>query len=155
MWLVIFAEIAFEYCPFNAAVSFAPGDQPDYKQACREVAYGICQGVVGNQVNANGCSISANDLKTLQGKCKREVNKMTGGGGSSAVDDDHNNDDDKWQGSGDDGYEYTVNTLAPTDNPTKKPSKKPHHWGGGWHDDWHGSGDDEFVSSRCSSPKSP
>ena len=106
------------------------------------MAYGICEGVVGTQVNDNGCSISANDLKTLQGKCERQVNRMTGGGDAPIVQDDHFMDDDKWHGSGDDGYEYVVNTLTPTDFPTKK----PHHWGGVWHDDWHGSGDDEFVS---------
>jgi hypothetical protein len=128
-------ELAFEYCPFDAAASFAPGDQPDYKQACREVAYGICAGAVGDQVNANGCSIFSNDLKELQDKCERQVNRMTGG--------DNFKDDDKWHGSGDDGYEYIVNTEMPTDHPTKK------KWGGGWSDDWHGSGDDNFVSFIC------
>jgi hypothetical protein len=133
-------ELAFEYCPFDDAASFAPGDQPDYKEACREVATGICEGAVGNQVNDNGCGISPNDLKDLQAKCERQVNRMTGGD-SSIVHDDHFKDDDKWHGSGgDDGYEYIVNTETPTAHPTKK------KWGGGWSDDWHGSGDDNFVS---------
>jgi hypothetical protein len=66
--------------------------------------------------------------------------------------DDHFKDDDKWHGSGDDGYEYIVNTEMPTEAPyTKKPSRHPtsqptHKWGGGWKgDDWYGSGDDDFA----------
>ena len=141
------SEIAFEFCPFDIAASFAPDDQPDYKEACREVATSICEGSVGDQVNDNGCSISSNNLKILEAKCERQVNKMTGGG-SPIIQDDHFKDDDKWHGSGDDAYEYIINTSAPTDYPTRKPTKKP-HWGGGWADDWAGSGDDEFVSTHC------
>ena len=136
-------EIAFEYCPFSASASFAPESQPDYKQECREVAYGFCEGAVGNQVNDNGCSISTGDLKNLQEKCERQVNRMTGG---SDLIDDQIKDDDKWGGSGDDEYEYVVNTEMPTEAPrrTKKPTRRP-TWGGWKDDDWHGSGDDEFA----------
>ncbi|KAL7503939.1 hypothetical protein ACHAXN_001657 [Cyclotella atomus] len=74
-------EIAFEYCPFDASSSFA---RPDYKETCREVATGICEGAVGGQVKDNGCSISDNNLARLQKKCENQVNSMTGGDTSSS-----------------------------------------------------------------------
>ena len=46
---VILTEIAFGFCPFDASSGFAPM-RPDYKESCREVAYGICRGVVGDKV---------------------------------------------------------------------------------------------------------
>jgi hypothetical protein len=70
------SEIAFEYCPFDASSSFA---RPDYKETCREVATGICEGAVGGKVKDNGCSISDNNLARLQKKCENQVNSMTGG----------------------------------------------------------------------------
>ena len=148
-------EIAFEYCPFDASASFAPESSPDYKEKCREVAYGVCEGAVGDQVNDNGCSISTSDLEDLQDKCVRQVNKMTGGPSDDHFDDDHFNDDhhakddDKWHGSGDDGYEYVVITEMPTEKPTRRPSKRPtphptkDKWGGWIDDGWYG-GDDDF-----------
>jgi len=72
-------EIAFEFCPFDTSASFAPPSRPDYKEACREVASGICEGAVGNQVNNNGCSLTTSELLMLQDKCEYQVNLMTGG----------------------------------------------------------------------------
>ena len=108
-------EIAFEYCPFDAAASFAPESSPDYKEKCREVATGICKGALKDQVNDNGCSISNNDLKDLQDKCEHQVDMMTGGGDDEIA---GITDDDDWHGSGDDGYEYVVRTSTPTESPT-------------------------------------
>ena len=59
--------------------SFAPPSRPDYKEACREVATGICEGAVGDQVNDNGCSLATSELLMLQNKCEYQVNMMTGG----------------------------------------------------------------------------
>jgi hypothetical protein len=105
-------EIAFEYCPFSASASFAPDSQPDYKEACREVAYGVCKGAVGEQVYDNGCSISTSDLLGLQKMCEQQVDMMTGGG-SSLYDDD-----DKWHGSGDDEFVGIIRTKLPTLSPS-------------------------------------
>ena len=77
--LLFFIEIAFEFCPFDTSASFAPPSRPDYKEACREVASGICEGAVGNQVNDNGCSLTTSELLMLQDKCEYQVNLMTGG----------------------------------------------------------------------------
>lgn len=77
--LLVFIEIAFEFCPFDTSASFAPPSRPDYKEACREVASGICEGAVGNQVNNNGCSLTTSELLMLQDKCEYQVNLMTGG----------------------------------------------------------------------------
>ncbi|KAL3784381.1 hypothetical protein ACHAWO_001627 [Cyclotella atomus] len=121
-------ELAFEYCPFDASSSFAPESQPDYKEACREVATGICKGAVGDQVMDNGCTISTSELKDLQDKCERQVDEMTGGS-SSIIDDDHTDDhtdDGKWHGSGDDEFAGIVRTELPTSTPTYYPTK----WGG-------------------------
>ena len=115
LFFALQTEIAFEFCPFDIAASFAPDDQPDYKETCREVATGICKGNVGDQVNDNGCSISTSGLKELQAKCERQVNDMTGG--SSAV-DDGDADDDKWHGSGDDEFAGIIRTDNPTSTPT-------------------------------------
>ena len=122
-------EIAFDFCPFSASASFAPESQPDYKQSCRDAAYGICEGAVGDQVNDNGCDISTVDLLKLQQKCKHQVDMMTGG--SSSVYDDDNNGDDQWHGSGDDEIAGIVSD-SPTSHPTYFPTE--HHaydeWGG-------------------------
>ena len=97
-------EIAFEYCPFPA--SFAPEDsiRPDYKQKCREVAYGICEGAISDQIEDNGCSITTTELEELQEKCEGQVDMMTGG--PSIRDTD-------------------MPTYEPTPRPTKKPSRRP------------------------------
>jgi hypothetical protein len=72
-------EIAFEFCPFGASAFM----RPDYKEACREVATGICEGAVGIKVNENGCNINDNNLLMVQNKCEGQVDSMTGGGTSS------------------------------------------------------------------------
>ena len=82
-------EIAFEACPFDAVTSFAPG-RPNYKEKCRRVAYGICQGSVGAEVEKNGCSLTTGELLELQEKCEGQVNEMTGG---PFLDDDRFDDD--------------------------------------------------------------
>ena len=72
-------DIAYDYCPIDVT-GFAPDNiRPDYKAECREVATGVCEGSVKKQVNKNGCGISSEDLLELQGKCERQVNRMTGG----------------------------------------------------------------------------
>lgn len=98
-------EIAYGFCPFNAAASFG---RPNYKEKCRVVAVGICQGAVGAQVQANGCSITTSELKVLQSKCEGVVNQITGG---PFIDDDRFDDD--------------MPTFEPTVKPTRKPSKRP------------------------------
>ena len=76
---VILTEIAFGFCPFDASSGFAPM-RPDYKESCREVAYGICRGVVGDKVEDNGClNTPDNKIVQLQNKCVDQVNLMTGG----------------------------------------------------------------------------
>ena len=80
-FIVTTIEIAFEFCPFGAS-SFI---RPDYKEACREVATGICEGAVGIQVNENGCNINDNNLLIVQNKCEGQVNSMTGGGTVSPI----------------------------------------------------------------------
>ena len=74
---IIFIAIVSEYCS-SSAISFAPESTPDYKQNCREVAYGVCEGAIGDQVD-DDCSMSTSDLLELQSKCKQQVNEMTGG----------------------------------------------------------------------------
>ena len=72
------AKIAFDYCPFSAADATGySSDEPEYKQTCREVAYGICAGTVGDMVESNGCDISTSDLVVLQEECEGEVDSMT------------------------------------------------------------------------------
>jgi hypothetical protein len=73
-------EIAYDYCPFAAFANIGPESTPNYKEACREAAYGVCKGAVGDQVNDNGCdNIPTSDLLRLQNKCVGQVNEMTGG----------------------------------------------------------------------------
>ena len=75
----ITTEIAYEYCQFSA-ITFGHDPALDYKQNCREVAYGVCEGSVGDQVNDNGCDISYWQLIRLQRKCEDQVDMMTNGG---------------------------------------------------------------------------
>ena len=98
-----YTEIAFEYCPFNAATSFAP--RPDYKEQCRQVATGVCKGSIKEQVNNNGCGISNAKLEDLQAKCRRQVNRMTGAGGNNPI--------------------GNRPTPRPTNRPTNRPSRRP------------------------------
>jgi len=59
--------------------------RPNYKKTCREVAYGICEGQISRTIR-NWCPDempSTSKLRTLQGKCTSQVNRMTGGGGEA------------------------------------------------------------------------
>jgi hypothetical protein len=73
-------KIAFDYCP-PPADAYGASRHKNYKKTCREVAYGVCEGAVGSNVQSNGCSITTSETRTLQKKCKSKVNSMT----SSAV----------------------------------------------------------------------
>jgi len=73
--------------------------EPDYKEKCREVATGVCEGAVGDQVSQNGCSITTSDLLELQNKCEGQVDSMTG--------------------------VTSEPSSKPTRRPTKKPTRKP------------------------------
>lgn len=69
-------EIAYDYCPFDAAASFG---RPNYKEQCRVVAIGVCEGAVGQQVKKNGCELTTSQLSMLQDKCTDVVNDISGG----------------------------------------------------------------------------
>ncbi|KAL7509252.1 hypothetical protein ACHAXN_006239 [Cyclotella atomus] len=72
-------QIAFDYCPFSAqADSYGYGsDEPDYKQSCREVAYGVCEGAILKMVESNGCDPPTSDVAVLQEECEGQVDSMT------------------------------------------------------------------------------
>lgn len=72
-------EIAFDFCPFNAASGSSAAAPPDYKESCREVAYGVCEGAIYNDVKSNGCSMTTSELQKQQKKCKNQVDSMTDG----------------------------------------------------------------------------
>lgn len=91
--------IAYEFCPFVAAESLG---RPNYKEQCRVVAIGICEGSVGQQVQKNGCTLTTSELLVLQDKCTDAVNDLSGG---PFLDDDRFN--------------------QPTERPTNKPSRRP------------------------------
>jgi hypothetical protein len=79
--LLTFFKIAFDYCPFSAsdeAAATAYG-QPNYKQSCREVAYGVCEGAILDMVESNGCDPSTSDVAVLQEECEGQVESMTPG----------------------------------------------------------------------------
>lgn len=71
-------QIAFDYCPFSAqADSYGYGsDEPDYKQSCREVAYGVCEGAILKMVESNGCDPPTSDVAVLQEECEGQVDSM-------------------------------------------------------------------------------
>jgi len=72
--------IAYDYCPFSAIEDEPVGyGAPNYKQSCRSVAYGVCEGAIYGYVRDNGCGISTSKLNQLQAKCGNQVDSMTGG----------------------------------------------------------------------------
>ncbi|KAL7478469.1 hypothetical protein ACHAW6_004235 [Cyclotella cf. meneghiniana] len=68
-------EIAFNFCPFTSQTATF-GNQ-NWKRQCREVATGVCEGAILNQVRANGCSMTTSQLRTEQNRCRGQVNRMT------------------------------------------------------------------------------
>ena len=83
----IILVIAFDFCPFSAADA-SSYSTPNYKQSCRSVAYGICEGAIYDYVDENGCDIKTSELNKLQAKCEDQVDSMTGG--KDDDDDDSN-----------------------------------------------------------------
>ena len=83
----IILVIAFDFCPFYAADA-SSYSTPNYKQSCRSVAYGICEGAIYDYVDENGCDIKTSELNKLQAKCEDQVDSMTGG--KDDDDDDSN-----------------------------------------------------------------
>lgn len=77
-------QIAFEFCPFSAADSTGYSS-PNYKESCRSVAYGICEGAIYGYVQQNGCPMTTTELSQEQAKCEEQVDSMTGGEEESAV----------------------------------------------------------------------
>lgn len=58
--------------------------QTDYKKDCRKVAYGVCEGHISTAVkticrNPNERVRTTSELRSLQTKCEKQVNRMTGG----------------------------------------------------------------------------
>jgi hypothetical protein len=80
MLLLVSLEIAFAFCPFNAASGTSASDEPDYKAECRTVAYGICEGAMYGNIVSNGCDdVTTSELSAQQDKCKDQIDSMTGG----------------------------------------------------------------------------
>jgi hypothetical protein len=76
----LWIEIAFAFCPFNAADATSTAAPPDYKASCRDVAEGICEGAIYGYVHVqdNGCSISTSQLNDLQDECGDQIDSMLG-----------------------------------------------------------------------------
>eukprot|EP01083_Nonionella_stella_P040998 111167_1 len=57
-----------------------PPRPPDYKETCREVAYGICQGQISAKINeyCADSNVRSNRLLRLMDKCEDQVDKMVG-----------------------------------------------------------------------------
>jgi hypothetical protein len=77
-------QIAYEFCPFSAADSTSYSS-PNYKESCRSVAYGICEGAIYGYVQQNGCDMTTSELSQEQAKCEEQVDSMTGGEEETAV----------------------------------------------------------------------
>eukprot|EP00956_Cyclotella_meneghiniana_P032614 scaffold90348_cov51-Cyclotella_meneghiniana.AAC.1 len=72
--------IAYDFCPYSAQEGAgAYSSPPNYKESCRSVAYGVCQGALKGDVESNGCSISSGELSKLMEECYYQVDSMTGG----------------------------------------------------------------------------
>lgn len=72
-------QIAFEYCPFDAADSYGYGSaEPAYKESCRKVAAGVCEGAILKMVESNGCEPPTSDVAVLQEECAGQVDSMVG-----------------------------------------------------------------------------
>lgn len=54
--------------------------EPDYKETCREVAYGICTGYISTTINkyCSDSNVSTSELLELQNKCEDQVDSMVG-----------------------------------------------------------------------------
>mmetsp|Transcript_19895 Transcript_19895/g.43148 ORF Transcript_19895/g.43148 Transcript_19895/m.43148 type:complete len:220 (-) Transcript_19895:167-826(-) len=73
-------------CTQAQANMHGASEPTDYKKECREVAYGICTGYIPTAVktvcrNPKETLRTNKELRELQGKCEKQVNKMTGKGG--------------------------------------------------------------------------
>lgn len=55
-------------------------DEPDYKEICLEVAYGICAGYISTTLNkyCSGSNVSTSEILELQKKCEKQVDNMVG-----------------------------------------------------------------------------
>eukprot|EP00579_Thalassiosira_antarctica_P005337 CAMPEP_0201879506 /NCGR_PEP_ID=MMETSP0902-20130614/10370_1 /ASSEMBLY_ACC=CAM_ASM_000551 /TAXON_ID=420261 /ORGANISM="Thalassiosira antarctica, Strain CCMP982" /LENGTH=218 /DNA_ID=CAMNT_0048407345 /DNA_START=65 /DNA_END=721 /DNA_ORIENTATION=- len=54
---------------------------PNYKRECKKAAYSICEGQIPTVANrwCNNKSMSTSKMRDMQGKCKKQVNKMVDG----------------------------------------------------------------------------
>lgn len=76
--IIVFANVN---CSVASSSTYG-NDEPDYKETCREVAYGICSGYISTTINkyCSGSNVSTSELLELQKKCEKQVDNMVGNG---------------------------------------------------------------------------